>query len=200
LLYNQIVPKNDWIVAFRDVVLDAWKDSGHLIGVQVSKYEQQIATLEAKKKTARDMREEGSYTKEEFLERKAELENEIMAVKISLSETKIDQLDIEAAYDYYAVSFIRDLERQWFDISERLRPRFQKLILPDGISYERGKGFGTARLGYIFEVNRRFGEVKSPVVDPGRIGLPPQQCECRVIPLYYGPVASRQRLSRPANL
>jgi hypothetical protein len=25
------------------------------------------------------------------------------------------------------------------------------------------------------------------VVDPGRIGLPPQQCECRVIPLYYGP-------------
>ncbi len=25
-------------------------------------------------------------------------------------------------------------------------------------------------------------------VDPGRIGLPPQQCECRVIPLYYGPI------------
>ena len=25
-------------------------------------------------------------------------------------------------------------------------------------------------------------------VDPGRIELPPQQCECRVIPLYYGPV------------
>src|SRR5579864_6276229 len=25
------------------------------------------------------------------------------------------------------------------------------------------------------------------LVDPGRIELPPQQCECRVIPLYYGP-------------
>ena len=24
-------------------------------------------------------------------------------------------------------------------------------------------------------------------VDPGRIGLPPPQCECGVIPLYYGP-------------
>ena len=27
-----------------------------------------------------------------------------------------------------------------------------------------------------------------PMVDPGRIELPPQQCECRVIPLYYGPL------------
>lgn len=30
-----------------------------------------------------------------------------------------------------------------------------------------------------------------PFVDPGRIGLPPQQCECRVIPLYYGPERGR---------
>jgi hypothetical protein len=28
-----------------------------------------------------------------------------------------------------------------------------------------GKGFGTARLGYIFEVNRRFGDDHLPVVD-----------------------------------
>ncbi len=26
------------------------------------------------------------------------------------------------------------------------------------------------------------------MVDPGGIEPPPQQCECRVIPLYYGPV------------
>ena len=25
------------------------------------------------------------------------------------------------------------------------------------------------------------------LVDPGGIEPPPQQCECRVIPLYYGP-------------
>jgi site-specific DNA recombinase len=181
-----IIPKESWISAFRAIVLDAWKDKGKLCAEQVQQYEKQIAKLEVDKKKAGKMREEESYTKEEFLERKAEIENEITAIQISLNETKLDELDIEAAYDY-AASFIRDLERQWFDIPASLRPRFQKLILPDGISYERGKGFGTARLGYIFEVNRRFGEVESPVVDPGRIELPPQQCECRVIPLYYGP-------------
>src|SRR3989338_1472723 len=31
---------------------------------------------------------------------------------------------------------------------------------------------------------------KSNLVDPGRIGLPPRQCECRVIPLYYRPELS----------
>ena len=175
-----IIPKESFISAFRDVVLDVWKERGKLFSDQANQYEKLVASLEAKKKVARDMREEGSYTKEEFLERKAELDNEIAAAKISLNETKIDQLDIEAAYDY-AVSFIRDLERQWFDISERLRPRFQKLILPDGISYERGKGFGTARLGYIFEVNREFGDVKSPLVDLR--GIEPLSIGCKPIAL-----------------
>jgi site-specific DNA recombinase len=165
-----IIPKESWISAFRTIVLDAWKDKGKLCAEQVQQYEKQIAKLEVDKKNAGKMREEESYTKEEFLERKAEIENEITAIQISLNETKIDELDIEAAYDY-AASFIRDLERQWFDIPASLRPRFQKLILPDGISYERGKGFGTARLGYIFEINRQFGEVKSPVVDRRRIEL-----------------------------
>ena len=165
-----IIPKDSFINAFRAIVLDVWKERGKLFSDQANQYGKQIASLEAKKKVARDMREEGSYTKDEFLERKGELENEIAAVQISLNETKIDQLDIEAAYDY-ATSFIRDLERQWFDVSEQLRPRFQKLILPDGISYERGKGFGTARLGYIFEVNRQYDGDNLPVVDRRRIEL-----------------------------
>lgn len=43
------------------------------------------------------MREDGSYTKEEFLERKQEIDNQAAAVKISMSECKIDRFDIEAA-------------------------------------------------------------------------------------------------------
>ena len=48
-------------------------------------------------------------------------------------------------------------------------------------------------------------------MDPGRIELPPQQCECRVIPLYYRPIkrlllywrsspqSSRESLISPAE-
>ena len=38
-------------------------------------------------------------------------------------------------------------------------------MLPEGISYDRENGFGTARLGLIYELNRRSEGQKSPVVD-----------------------------------
>ena len=114
------------------------------------------------------MREDDSYTKEEFIERKEEIENEIAATKISLSEARIEQFDIEGAI-IYATSFIRNLGRQWFDLAPRLQPKFQKLVFPDGVPYERGKGFGTAKLGCIYELNQRFEGDKSRLVDYARI-------------------------------
>src|SRR3989338_9988594 len=38
------------------------------------------------------------------------------------------------------------------------------------------------------ESNPRLVNPESKLVDPGRIELPPVQCECTVIPLYYGPI------------
>ena len=46
--------------------------------------------FEAKKKRICEMREDGSYTKEEFLERRQEIENQVAAVKISMAECRID--------------------------------------------------------------------------------------------------------------
>ena len=111
------------------------------------------------------MREDGSYTKEEFMERKDEVENEIAATRISLNETRIDQFDIEGSIEY-ATKFITNLGRQWFDLVPDLQPKFQKLVFPDGIPYEREKGFGTARLGVIYEINQQSDADKSALVDP----------------------------------
>jgi hypothetical protein len=41
-------------------------------------YETQLAEFEAKKKRICEMREDGSYTKEEFLERRQEIENQVI--------------------------------------------------------------------------------------------------------------------------
>jgi hypothetical protein len=46
------------------------------------------------------------------------VENEITAAKISLSEARIEQFDIEAALSY-ANQFIRNLDRQWFDLTAK---------------------------------------------------------------------------------
>jgi len=49
-----------------------------------------------------------------------------------------------------------------FDLSSQLRPRFQKLVFPEGIPYQRNKGFGTTKLGLIFKLNQQFKKRKMP--------------------------------------
>ena len=111
-----------------------------------------------------------SYSKEEFKERKAEVENDIMATKISLSEAKIEQFDVEAAV-IYATDFIQDLGRQWFDLPPQLRPKFQKLVFPEGIYYNKKTGFRTTKLGYIYTLKQQITARKTNVVD--RTGFEP---------------------------
>lgn len=187
LLYlERIAPKAKFLAVFKETILDLWQEKGQQFNLGAKKYEHQLTQLEAKKKRIYDMREDGSYTKEEFLERKQEVENEVMATKISLSETRIEQFDIEAALTY-AINFIGNLGKQWFDLSPQLRPRFQKLVFPEGIPYSRAFGYGTAKLGLIYEINRQSGGDLSHVVDSPGIEPGTRQCECRVMPFYYEP-------------
>ena len=126
--------------------------------------------METKKKRIYEMREEGSYTKEEFMERKDEIENEISTTRILSNEARIEQFDIEGSI-IYATKFISNLGRQWFDLVPHLQPKFQKLVFPEGIPFEWKKGFGTAKLAGIYEMNRDFSTEKSVLVD--RTGLEP---------------------------
>ena len=158
-----IIPKEKVLAMIKESTLDLWRDEGKGFEIDAQKYARELAELEAKRKRIFEMREDGSYSKEEFQERREQADNEIAATRISLSESRIEQFDIEGAVSY-ATQFIRDLARQWFDLPPKLRPRFQKLVFPEGIPYKRDTGFGTARLGLIFELNRQSHGQKSHLV------------------------------------
>lgn len=164
-----IVPKESFLKGFTGSVLDLWKEKGRSFEMEAEKYKKRLVALKEKRERIFEMREDGSYTRDEFQERKEEVENEIAAAKISMSESRIEQFDIEAALSY-ANQFIRNLGRQWFDLTQS-HNRFQKMVLPEGISYDRKNGFGTAKLGLIFEINRLCIVEKSPSVDPRRLEL-----------------------------
>ena len=80
-----------------------------------------------------------------------------------MSEARIDQFDIEATLNY-AIKFITNLGRFWFDLKPELRPRFQQLVFPDGLPYTREQGFGTAKLGLIYEIYQASKGKKSALV------------------------------------
>ncbi len=96
-----------------------------------------------------------------------------MATTISLNETQIEQFDIEATVTY-AVKFISNLSRIWFDLSPELKPRFQKLVFPQGVYYDAKTKFRTSKLGYIYEFIQKKEAEKpqiSTYVDPRRLEL-----------------------------
>ena len=160
---NLITPKKDFLKVFKTTIMDFWNNQGLYFQNQAQNYQRQLAVLEEKRKRIFEMREEGSYTAEEFRERKEEIENAIMVTKISLSESRIEQFDIEGVVSY-ASHFITNLGRQWLDLANS-QLRFQKMVFPEGISYIKNEGFGTARLGLIYELNRLFLNEKSCLVD-----------------------------------
>ncbi len=166
----QIAPKAKWFEVFKETVLNVWEEKGRSFELDAEGYQAKLNSLLEKKARIRDLLEEGTYTKEDGKERLAEVENQITAAKISLSEAKIEQFDIEAALSY-ATNFISDLGRQWFDLPAQLRPRFQKLVFPEGLPYSLTSGYGTAKLGLIYEINRRSSGDLSPLVDPRRFEL-----------------------------
>ncbi len=160
---NSITPKEDFLTSFNGIVLNFWKEKERHFAKDVQNYQKQLAILEDKRKRIFEMREDGSYSPEEFKERKEEIENKIMAIKISLSETRIEQFDIEGTLSY-ANNFILNLGRLWFDLAKS-QLRFQKMVFPEGISYSKKDGFRTTSLGLIYELNKTFGTQKSPNVD-----------------------------------
>ena len=160
---EKITPKEKWLAVFKETVLDLWEEQGKGFDVAAQQYERQLALLEAKRKRIYEMREDSSYTKEEFLERKQQVDNEMVAAKISVSEARIEQFDIEGSLAY-AINFISHLGRQWFDLPPEIRPRFQKLLFPVGLSYKPETGFGTARLGLIYELKETSRDEKSLLV------------------------------------
>ena len=165
---TSITPKRTFLDSFSSTVLNLWKEKDSLLKEENRKYQKQLETLQEKRKRIFEMREDGSYSLEEFRERKEETDNEIMAIKISLNETRIDQLDIQSILSY-ANNFICNLGRQWLDLANS-HLRFQKMVFPDGIPYIRGKGFGTCRLGLIYEFNQTCRFNKSLLVHRVFIG------------------------------
>ncbi len=170
---QSITPKHKTLELFNRMVIDHWTKKGKAFDLKHQQYKKEMAELEAKKKRVYEMREDGEYDKVQFTDRLAEVESKIMATTISLNETKIEQFDIEATVTY-ATKFISNLSRIWFDLSPELKPRFQKLVFPEGVVYDTKIKFRTSKLGYIYELNQKI-EAQKPqffeLVDPRRLEL-----------------------------
>ncbi len=70
-----------------------------------------------------------------------------------------------------AFQLLRDLPRAFATMDARQWTRFQQILFPKGISFDRDSGFGTAEVGLIYAISDVKSGGDSAVVD--RAGLEP---------------------------
>ena len=159
-----VTPKQEFLDLFREVVLDVWRNNGAALEDAIKRQDVEIQLLKQKKLDYVEMIRKSTISEEFGKEIIESTDVEIAAKQITMRENNIDKLDLETA-SIYATNFISDLPRTWIDLDVETKKRFQKLILPAGITYDKKSGFGTAQLGLIYEINRQLDGQKTNLVD-----------------------------------
>ena len=160
MFYNfliKVTPTKKFMAVFKENAIRQWKSEKNM-GVQHTKsYDQELKHLKIRLENLKEMREGGEYTKEEFLERKEKLENQITGLQISQNETKTDEMDLEVAIN--AVEYILlNTAKVWRDIEDiKQKQRLQRWVLPEGVAFDKNiHNFGTAVLSPVFSLSEGY--------------------------------------------
>ena len=183
---DTVTPKKEFLDLFQEVVIDVWRTNGAMLEDVMRRQNAEIQELKEKKLGYVEMIRKGTITEDFGKEVIESVDNEIATKQITVRENNIDKLDIETAV-VYATNFISKLPHTWTDLEVETKKRFQKLILPEGITYDRKLGFGTAKLGLIYEINRQLDGQKTSLVDLEGIEPSSPGCKPGALPLSYRP-------------
>lgn len=162
---GEITPGKRFWALLKATVVRMWNDRQGETEASLKRWQLAVNSLEARRDRVFEMREDGSYTKSEFQKRRDAVDAELAEARNQLASCKVDGFDPVGSVTY-AEGFITTWGSQWLELVPEWRSRFQHLVFPDKIPYDRETGFGTAKLGSIYELNRRFVATNSKGVDP----------------------------------
>jgi hypothetical protein len=108
-----------------------------------------IESASGKTKPIDELMINGTFNEETYKRKAADLKNQILVKQIELNEVKIDLNDVEACLNYCKF-FVSNLALLWASSEVDLKQRFQSLVFPDKIYYEKGT-FRTTRTALIFK-------------------------------------------------
>ena len=169
-LLQKIVPTQAFTAYFEAVVLGHWQSQNAELKKSTSVHDKELAELQAKRTRIFEMRESGDYTTAEFVERRDDVERQIATVQSAITESNIDDYNLEEGLEY-AKQSILDLASQWFKLEMPLRKKFQKIVFPEEICFDRKTFFGTPELSSIFALNQAYLSQNYDLVPLSRLEL-----------------------------
>lgn len=164
---NRLTPSPWSLKVMQEAVLEVAARTKQQRSSAADAAQRRAAEFEARRKRIFEMREDGSYTKEEFRQRLDALDRGMAEARLAAPEDEQQELDPEALR--YASAVLGRLRSEWLTIDAAVRPRFQKAMLPEGTPYDREQGFGTATLSPLLALSCSSGVSRSQLVHLVRV-------------------------------
>lgn len=163
---KEISPSFEYEQAFKEVVLDIWKNNTGKALEQNKEIKQEIEKLEQQKARIYQLLEEGTYSSEEFVLQRNAISSLIGEKESSLHSVEGDQFDMEKALQY-CFDKIRNTDQTWiqYENDHEKRLRFQNYIFTENLEFT-GEKFGTTKLSPIFSIYQHYLDDSSSLVIP----------------------------------
>jgi len=116
----------------------------------IANIKRDITTLEAKKTRIEELAIDGTFDKNTYLKKINEVETEIMAKKIQLSDYESGILNIDDLVDY-GKRFVCNLSSLWLNLDTPRKMHLQDILFPEGLQLENGE-FRTAKISPILSL------------------------------------------------
>ena len=150
-LLHRLTPSEDFLLLFRDIVLEVWNRKQADAQAQVSAIRQRLTTLTGRKNTLMDRYLDGKIPQQTYNEQNERLSDEINDAKSALLEAASNEEQIDELLDF-AQRVLRDPAGLWARASLDLRQRLQRVLFPGGLAYSAHEGFGTEQSPSFFNV------------------------------------------------
>ncbi len=163
-LLDRVKPKPEFLRLFEAITIKTWKEQQLTAKNEKENYDAKIRALETKREKLIQMRMNNEISKEEFMRMKEGMDNQITGFQISKNEAYTNEMEMETIISS-AMDFLADPAQNWKDAGPENKDKIQKLVLPQGITYDKSTGkFGTPILSPIFKLSEDFDPQKSNLV------------------------------------
>ncbi|MDB5178219.1 MAG: site-specific recombinase [Patescibacteria group bacterium] len=156
---------------YREVVLRRWNQEYREAFERRKAIDRELDGIDATAITVTDMIVDNKLDAQMGRDKHQRLKRQREQLEEEKRELKNDEANKRQIVDM-AIGFMADPVRFWREATVEDKQRFQKMVFPDGITYDFGNGFRTATLGLNFQLSADVAGDKSKMVATGRFELP----------------------------
>lgn len=160
---EEITPTNKFARAFKATILDVWENEYKRINHDQKERLKKIVALKEEKVKLIEMKKKELLPDDDFKEAFAKLRKEIDDREASLTETKLEEFNLDEAVDY-VFEYIRSLPANWQNATYEQKIKLQGLIFAEKPIYDYKK-FQTPKLSPILAIKKELALTNSSLVD-----------------------------------